>query len=461
MVSFNSNRHQEGQPITDVEGLEKMPLTGKSNIQSYGVASSENEAQIDDSSPKLLVGGIKGQFIALDMFRVICVCMVVVDHGGTSFGHWNTMFVQSWVLQWLFLIAGICYGVTSRGLWHYLSRLGGYFCVGVFCNFLAFVIVGNDVRGNLWNVVFQFWFIVGLMGFLVLLTPIKKHLKSVVDARGTDSEEDFLKHGPGPASMGFKYHPAACIFLVIGGFCLIYAFANFVFIRICQMLFSVPLATWATGMGPASEFWGLPQNAADAHDFIADFIGYFLLSVTSLYLIVVFPMVSDRLEYTAWIVLFNTYSHRMLLYRSQMARLINGFDVTMIGITCFYYGLAHRRVVGEYMTRYWFVMLFTCSVLWPPGTYGRFDEDPPTDLAFRMRYNFSEAVFTVGFLCSMERMIDTKIYTKDRMQFLGMWSLILFLVHKAVHIVFPSPFNWIVLLALLLPCYMMQSPPKK
>lgn len=463
MVYFS--RPNAGESNNDVECLEKVPISANPGNVSYGCAKSEISGDICDDNPTLLVDGINGQYPALDVIRVVCICMVVVDHGGTSFGHWNTMFVQSWVLQWLFLIAGICYGMTSRGLWHYLSRLGGYFVVGVFCNWMAFVVTGHDVRNDMWNVVFQFWFIVGLMGFLILLTPIKKHLRSVLDSKGVQkpSELALLKDGSDTRGWGFKYHPAQCVIIVLGGFCAISAFAHLVFIPICQIALGGPLLQWVQALGPGAQFWGLPANIDEAHAFIKEFITYFLLSVTSLFLIVVFPMVSERVQYTGWLVLFNIYIHRMFQYRSQIARLINGFDVTMVGMTCFYYGLAHRRVIGEYIVRYWFVFLFMCCLLWPPGTYGRFDEVPTTDSFFRMRYNFLEAMFTVVFLCGMERICDKEIYSKDKAYWIGNWALLLFLVHKAVHIVFPPPYNWSILLSLAPLCWLLMKlqPTKK
>lgn len=453
MATCASNGHEEDQHCRDAECLvEKAPLASTLDSRTYGGDSWEEE-----DSPKLLVCGRHGQYPALDMVRIMCVCLVVVDHGGTDYGHWNTGFVQSWVLQWLFLTSGICYGITSRGLCHYLVRLSGYLCAGVFCNFMAFVIVGERVKGNLFNVVFQFWFIVGLMLFLMVLTPIKKHLHRVVDQRGMRTEHApehaLLKDG----SMDLKYHPAVCVCLVVGGFCTIYAFSHFVSIPILQYLFSVPLGIACSYFGKAAHFWGLPQNTAEARDFIAEVVGYFQLSVTCLYLIAVVPLVSDRLEYTGWIVILNVYAHRMILYRSQCARCLNSFDLTMIGVTCFYYGLAHRRSVGGYMSRFWFLILTAAYMLWPPGTYGRYDEDPPKDLVFRMRYNLLEAMFTVMFLCCLERLFDRDTCTEDRLQVLGMWSLLLFLVHKAVHMVFPCPFNWLVLFSLLLPCFLIQK----
>jgi len=101
-----------------------------------------------------------------------------------------------------------------------------------------------------------------------------------------------------------------------------------------------------------------------------------------------------------------------------------------MGLSVHYLGLAGRRVIGEYLARYWFMFLFTCSLLWQPGMFGRFDESPPTDLAVRFRYYLLEFWFAIFFFTAVERLVDERIFSKDRLHFLGHWSLLMFLIHK-------------------------------
>jgi len=82
------------------------------------------------------------------------------------------------------------------------------------------------------------------------------------------------------------------------------------------------------------------------------------------------------------------------------------------------------------------------------------DENPPQQLNVRFTYNLLEMLFTMLFLCAMERLIDPNIFRKDRLQFFGNFALALFLLHKAVYILVPAPYCWIVIFSLLPICFM-------
>eukprot|EP00929_Paragymnodinium_shiwhaense_P025550 TRINITY_DN15428_c0_g1_i3.p1 TRINITY_DN15428_c0_g1~~TRINITY_DN15428_c0_g1_i3.p1 ORF type:complete len:288 (+),score=29.05 TRINITY_DN15428_c0_g1_i3:166-1029(+) len=204
-------------------------------------------------------------------------------------------------------------------------------------------------------------------------------------------------------------------------------------------------------LGSAATFWGMPKTPAEAQAFIQEFLTYMQLSVSNLYLVYIFPLMSRNVELVGWFMLANLYGHKMLFYRGQEARFWNGFDCTAIGLVCFYYGLSHRRLIGEYIVRYWFVFLFLCSLFWAPGSRGRFDESPPTDLFTRTRDYSLEFAFILLFLTALERIVDDKICREDRMDVLNNWALALFVVHKAIHMLLPSPWNWLVIFSLALP----------
>merc|ERR1719375_2892656 len=118
----------------------------------------------------------------------------------------------------------------------------------------------------------------------------------------------------------------------------------------------------------------------------------------------------------------------------------------MIGLANFYLGLSYRKTIGKYMCRYWFLLLFFFSLLIPPGTWGRFDETPITELNFRIRFHLVELAMVLLFLCAAERIAHDEIFTEDRLEWMSWWSLYLFLFHKCVHIVVPQPFNWLTLI---------------
>jgi len=425
---------------------------------SYGIENCFGMAEkgkvekkgIQENSELLQRTADGGRHPCLDVIRIICIGLVCVDHGGTSFGAWNVMYVQAWVLQYLFLICGICFGVSSKTTGGFVWRLASYFCAGVFCNLCAYVILGLDWMSDLFNMVFQFWFVAALMGFIVALAPLKAHLCSTVEKYQevgrlhTKSADTFAVFGP--------ISPATAFTLLCGGYAAFHFIYSVSVIPLMQTFLGTPLAALVrTHMGKGAEFWGLPMTSEDGREFIGLLFVYLRLSASNIYIVVCTPMLSVKLPLVGWLVLINTYAQKMVLYRAAEARMINGFDCAMLGLVCYYYGLYKRRVIGAYLVRYWFVLLFLCACLWPPGKVGRFDEFPPEDLLTRARDNFLELIFVVLFLTAAERMIDPEIFTTDRLEYLGNWAFAVFLVHKAVHLLVPAPMNWVVLLSLAAP----------
>eukprot|EP00927_Polykrikos_kofoidii_P025597 TRINITY_DN2296_c0_g2_i1.p1 TRINITY_DN2296_c0_g2~~TRINITY_DN2296_c0_g2_i1.p1 ORF type:complete len:534 (-),score=68.59 TRINITY_DN2296_c0_g2_i1:29-1447(-) len=444
----------------DPEKLESTAIRLES-IGSYGTNTvlTRKPAEVsDDSEESDELFKASTRHPCMDVARIICIGMVCVDHGGTTFGVWNVMFVQSWVLQYLFLISGVCFGMTSRSIGFFVSRLAMYFGIGVACNLCAWIILGKDWQHNMWNVVFQFWFVVALGGFVVLLTPLKMHCRAVRDR----VRETRVPSGIVPASDDSTWNLIQGLTVTaVGYICLIFLF-SYTVIPLLQFVLATPLLQLVTTyLGSGAEFWGLPTTHEESRAFISQFFSYFELSLTNIYLVVMFPTVSSRLGLVVWLVLLNTYSNKMILYRAQEARMINGFDCVMLGLVTFNFGMAKRWVIGKYIIRYWFVVLFICAILWRPGSYGRLDEHPPTNLIVRMEYNLLEFIFVVIFFTALERGIDEKIFSQDKLDFLGNWAMLLFLVHKAVHMLFDSPYNWFVLLGLTFPCWMLHPAPKK
>jgi len=370
----------------------------------------------------------------LDVARIVCVALVAVNHGGSSwsdqFGLWNEMYVQQWVLQWLFVICGISFGMSSRNTPGYLGRLLLYFVIGVFTNWCAWVIEGLNWRDNIWNVVFQFWFIFGLMVYIICLTPMKQYLERI-SSRRTRSAEFSLTTG---------------IVLVVVILLLVHFAFRYLLGPIMNMMFSQAIVVFSSIGGYGATFWGFPSNPEDTLLFIEELLSYLQVSVGSILILWIFPMVSNRLSLTNWLVLLYVYFFKCLEYRGQFARIIDGFDFTMIGLANFYLGLSYRRTIGKYMCRYWFFVLFVFALLIPPGTWGRFDETSIHDLSFRIRWHMVELILVVLFLSAAERIADSGIFTEDKLGWLSWWALYIFLTHKFIHMVLPQPWNWLALI---------------
>lgn len=294
----------------------------------------------------------------------------------------------------------------------------------------------------MWDVVFQFWFVAGLMGYVTLLAPFRNYLKSVRD-----------KVKGGIQSPESSWGGALGLFHLLGGYVVLAMIFSLLIVPVAQLTLAAPLVSFTKGFGEAAQFWGLPTTLDESRDFLKDLLSYFQLSLSNIYLAVAFPLVSTQLGNCGWLMLFNTYAHKCFLYRAEFARAITGFDFTLLGMVCYFYGLSKRRLVGEYMIRYWFLVLFAGGCLCAPGTQGRFDEHPPTDLPTRARDNVLELIFAVLFLCAVERLVDHKIFTQDRMDFISNWTLLLYLVHVAIFLLAPQPLNYVLMVALMWPVY--------
>jgi len=220
------------------------------------------------------------------------------------------------------------------------------------------------------------------------------------------------------------------VMTVSGGF--VHLLNKFVAMPVLVRLCTGPLQPAIAGMGDSSKFWGLPEgtNRSDWEAWTSTLLRDSELSITNVLVVLLFIRITSRLPLTMWVLFLNTYLHKCMLYRSQTCRMLNAFDYTLMGLSFHYLGLAGRRVIGEYLARYWFMFLFTCSLLWQPGMFGRFDESPPTDLAVRFRYYLLEFWFAIFFFTAVERLVDERIFSKDRLHFLGHWSLLMFLIHK-------------------------------
>jgi hypothetical protein len=432
----------EDQKVGDKVDPEKASIVDTANeVSNYSGMGLAQPFKSDDD--ETFLG--PGKHPCLDMIRTLCVWLVCVDHGGTEYGIYNTMFVQSWVLQYLYLVCGICYAMSSKSLGAFQLRLLGYFCLGVGCNLTAWIIAGQDWRHDIFNVVFQFWFVFGLMVFIAILAPLKA---SIVAQRQSLSEV---------ASAWQNFEPKGV--LLLAGYVLIYATYMLIICPFVQRSLSgIVYRLISPFKGPGSDFWDIPQSKSEAEEFVNSYMMDIRVSLMNVYIVLVFPRFNSRVSLIGWLVILNSYAFKMTTYRGPEARMINAFDFTMIGLVVYVYGLRYRKLIGEYLVRYWFVTLFLCGILWPLGVTRRFDEHPPEHIPMRVRYNLLEAFFLVLFLTAAERTISFKIFTEDKLEFLNYWSLVLFLVHKAVHILVPVPFNWLVLLGLSVPCYLVARP---
>jgi hypothetical protein len=172
------------------------------------------------------------------------------------------------------------------------------------------------------------------------------------------------------------------------------------------------------------------------------------LSLSNLWLVAVVPYVFPQYQsVTGWCVLINMTLRRLCdWYSGAGEKVFNGLDIMLLGLTCAALGMTWRRPVGIFLTRYWFVWMGICALVWKPGTSGRLDllAEVPWNLTWRMR--IIDFIFMAVFLTAGERFVDPKIFTEDRCDFLTWLGFCLFLDHRAIHLIVPGPWNWFVLI---------------
>lgn len=410
------------------------------------------------------------------MTRICCVWLVVIDHGACDFGSWNTLFGQSWVLQFLLIICGVCFGMSQRNLWNYEKRLALYLFVGISANWIAWLLKGKNWREDFWDVVFQFWFVVGVMVYSLLLNPLKLYLSNIKELRESlrDSQEmDEASLDEEVAAISNseegheeRWHHSSLMkwtrlrgpVIALGGMIFIWLTFQLVVTPMTQKLLAPMVLGAVSHVGEGASFWGLPDSLPSSEAFLAEQCSYAVCMAISLFLVIVGPHVFERTGAVTWLVLLNTYGHRCLLYRSKAERMSHGMELMVIGLTSYYLGLRYRQTVGQYVVRYWFVILFALSMLWPLGLDDRLDENPPTpkEAMLRLRFQLMEAIFVVCWLTAGDRMVQPEIFSQDKLGFLSEWALLLFLIHMAVHILLPQPWNWLFLMALAPACYVVQ-----
>jgi len=377
-----------------------------------------------------------GKYWQLDLVRSICVCFVAIDHGNRAFGMWNALDGVSWVLQYLFVISGIAFAMSRSPLTTYLLRLGCYVVFGVCVNWVAWVVTGKNWKSDFASVVFQFWFIVGLMLYAAILHPLKPYCQMV---RNRALQED-------------RTPQRVALPLVISVFGISSISLLGVWIIPRALLWTIKYLIEFSSRSSWASVWELPTTEAEGHAFLQEMSLYVVTPLCSYFIVIVLPVWVRETSWVTWFVIVNVYWTRFCFYRGASDRLFHALDLFMIGMVAQYFGLKGRQVLGDIIHRYWFLVFFMCTWIWFPGSFGRFDEAPLDNLWVRVKVNLVEAVFVVSFLVAAERFVDHRIYTKDRFQWLNAWALLVFLVHKAVHLMMIFPLNWGMFFALAPVC---------
>ncbi|CAE7564613.1 Mss51 [Symbiodinium natans] len=299
-----------------------------------------------------------------------------------------------------------------------------------------------DWKHDFFNVIFQNWFIIGLMLFCILLSPLRTYLaQDVVNMEGRTGSWPTVP----PPEEGV-FHIVLMMFFVV----LAIGISCVVFLPAILNPFLAPVVLHASlSLGGAGNVWGLPGTNAEAEDFVGNLCRYAFLTLSNLFLMRALRQTNVKPSLIPWVMLLNSAVNRCGFFRGPEERPFHLLDLMILSMVTYAYGLRHRKIVGDYICRYWFVLLIGFGMTWPPDLDTRLDVHPTHDLVLRSKAEIMETLCLIAWLSAADRFLSKEIFTMDKLGFLNDWALILFLVHKAVHMIFGVPRSWFVLIGLM------------
>jgi len=425
LIWGETQQHQA--KASDAEAAEEAPLL----LDEVGTESDE----------KLFAPRPDCRYPHIDIVRFLCVMVVVVDHGNWRYSEVNSFFGQNWTLQYIFVICGLSLSLSRQGVSASLLRLALYFVVGVCLNWSAWAIKGLDWRHNFWDVIFQFWFVVALVVYIVLLVPLKSYLELVADGNRRRAHQAVDPEQPA-LLMSFA--------MVGAGLVIIYLLVSEALARLVSGSLASRVAPIISSMGSGLEWWA-KQSGGAAGGVLMSFCSALELTLSNVWIAVMVPhLLPAQQSITGWLLIANMHIRRLDTWYSGLGeKVFNGFDLMLLGLVCAKLGLKWRGRVGTCLARYWFVWMSVCGLVWHPGTSGRLDLLQEVAFPLRWRMRFLDAVFMVVWLAAGERFFDPRIFSEDKCDFITSLGLFLFLVHKAIHILLPEPDNWYLILLII------------
>jgi hypothetical protein len=217
-------------------------------------------------------------------------------------------------------------------------------------------------------------------------------------------------------------------------------------------------------LGASAQFWTKGLNDKE-------FFGQMISTFGAVLLVVLGTrwMRSPRLSpWLTWIVIAFIYLQRIVLlpllfhqFGGGVARFFVGFELFVIGLTASCAGLKGAGLLRDLLRKYWLLALLLNAFLWGPAWATRMDEHPPEQFLVIMRVQLCELLWVLCFLCAGQDWFPASAWPDKLRGWLGDAALCLFLVHKAVHMLVPKPYSWLLLfVALPLPFWWRAQGPR-
>jgi len=377
----------------------------------HSLASMNNDRKAGDAGDRS---------IQIDMMRMACVLVWVVRHGNQQFHESNIILDQNWSAPLLWLISGMCWARSRTPLWIYIGRLALYFFIGTALNAFAWWMQNKIGHADVWNIVFHMWFVAGLMVMSCITAP----LKAVLEARAEEKNVAIIWSFAPPF---FLTCAAIAVYMTAG------------------LQFQIPiwqgLGWWLHG-GSTSICIPLLESA--------------VTQMLAVYAFACPPEAEHGGSLIGWVLLAYIPGTLVIYQHSRVGVEFAAMNLFVLGIVVERQGLRGRRIVGKVVTGYWLLLVLACSWLAIPFIHGAIEIEPSEDLAIRARWSAITAIFLVAFACAGD-VIQDPLHLFARFPGLKYWVAFLYMAHIAIHKLAPSPLNWMILAASVLPFLLMHS----
>ena len=304
----------------------------------------------------------------LDVTRALGVFAVCVLEGDRAFGTYNINWGQCWAFQLIATVAGVSFALSRKSLCGYILRVSAYVMVGSLLNLIGMCVAGTAVEtldGNLLDsingIIYHMFFAVFVGIYSVMLAPSKRQLRQMAtENRQFDSIE-----------WKYKYVGAACALILLLA-------ALEVMFQVCadqltQLTIDfasvIPIGKYGNDLGRL--FTGISS------------------CVRCICILLLWPCSFGLFlpaSYMAYAVLLNSYCRVALFRNAAIDHMFNLWDWFLLGFTVQLVGLRHRKSIGIYARRYWFVIFFACGLLQDRGPISILEFNPPEDFSQRIRY---------------------------------------------------------------------------
>lgn len=418
----------------------------------------------------------------LDMLRAFAIVCVVIDNGSApamQYGIHNVLFTQEWVIQVLWMICGISWSLSKSSLPVYVLRLVLYIVLGGGLNLLAWWYKGMDWRNDLAGVLYQLWFVVALILYASLTVCVKPLLRHVALTR-IDTPSAPVDAGElafGVSDVGSNPHtgdvlppvPERTQSKIIDMFdseerrAMNNVFGVLLALMLAMLILAGTGASVETSsmqpflydlLGNSSRPW-TQGSGLDGRELCGELWSMFggLVLVAAGAKMLRSPRTAPWLS---WLVIQYVYLNRMfflpMLFGQNACgadRFFVGFEFFLIGLVASNMGLRHASKLRFYLDNYWIIMLGCNAMLWGPTWNRRMDLHPSHDIIVLIRIHVSELMFVVLFLAGGSFVFPERAWPPLLRTWISRLGLMLFLVHQAVYMVTPQPFDWIILFGML------------